>query len=74
MALHKIWLSRKPGRNPQKRPKDARQGNVLLEATRYFLKASHPLDIGFVLALPDELRAIFNEWAASRNFDPGGVG
>jgi hypothetical protein len=74
MALHKLWLSGRPGRNPQKRPKDARQGNALLDATRYFLQATHPMDIDFVLALPEELRAIFNHWAASRNFDPGRTG
>ena len=29
MAVHKLWLARKPERNAQKRPKDARQGQVL---------------------------------------------
>lgn len=70
MALHKLWLSAKPDRNPAKRPKDERQGNVLLDATRYFLADSHPLNIDFVLDLPEELRALFNAWAASRHFDP----
>ena len=70
MALHKLWLSQKPGRNLQRKPKDARQGNVLLDATRYFLQATHPMDIDFVLALPDELRTVFNDWAATRSFDP----
>ena len=71
MAVHKLWLAQKPGRNPVKRPKDARQGEVLLDATRYFLSHSHPLDVDFVLDLPEELRDCFNEWAASRGFDPG---
>ena len=70
MAMHKLWLARKPGRNPLKRPKDERQGNVLLDATRFFLQASHPLNIGFVLDLPDELRELFNAWAQSRGYDP----
>lgn len=70
MALHKLWLSQKPGRNPAKKPKDERQGNVLLDATRYFLADTYPLDLGFVLDLPDELRGIFNAWAQSRQFDP----
>ena len=28
------------------------------------------MDIGFVLDLPDQLRDVFNHWAASRGFDP----
>lgn len=72
-APHKLWLSQKPGRNLQKKPKDARQGNVLLDATRYFLQATHPMDNDFVLALPDELRTVFNDWAATRSFDPAGA-
>jgi len=71
MALHKLWLAEKPERNPNKKPKDARQGNVLLDATRYFLMDTHPLDIDFVLDLPEELRPHFNAWAASRQHDPG---
>ena len=70
MSVHKIWLSRKPERNPQKRDKDARQGNVLLDATRYFLADSHPLDLDFVFELPTELRDIFSHWAESRSYDP----
>lgn len=71
MALHKLWLSQKPGRNPAKKPKDERQGNVLLDATRYFLADTYPMDIDFVLELPEELRELFNQWAQSRDFDPG---
>jgi hypothetical protein len=70
MALHKLWLSQKPQRDRNKKPKDERQGNVLLDAARYFLADSHPLDIDFVLSLPDDLRDIFNAWATDRNFDP----
>lgn len=74
MALHKLWLSQKPKRDRAKRPKDERQGNVLLDATRFFLSDTYPLDIAFVLELPDELRELFNSWAANRRFDPGAVG
>ena len=74
MALHKLWLSQKPGRNPLKQPKDLRQGNVLLDATKYFLAETYPLDLDFVMGLPDELQAIFNTWATSRKFDPSTVG
>lgn len=71
MALHKLWLAAKPGRNPHKKPKDRRQGNVLLDATRYFLRDTHPLDVDFVLDLPEDLREHFNQWAMERRFDPG---
>ena len=74
MALHKLWLSRKPQRDRAKRPKDERQGNVLLDATRHFLADTYSLGVDFVVELPDELREIFNEWAASRRFDPSAVG
>lgn len=74
MALHKLWLSQKPGRNAAKKPKDERQGHVLLDATRYFLADTYPMDLGFVLDLPDELRGVFNAWAQSRGFDPADPG
>lgn len=70
MALHKLWLSKKPERHPQKKPKDARQGQVLLDACRYFLADSYPLDIDFVLELPEELRDLFNDWAKEALFEP----
>jgi hypothetical protein len=69
-ALHKLWLSKKPERNAQKRPKDARQGEVLLDACRYFLADAYPLDIDFVLNLPEELRDLFKDWTQSIGFDP----
>ena len=71
MAVHKLWLAQKPGRTPAKKGKDEHQGQVLLDAVRYFLPETYPLDIGFVLDLPDELRSLFNAWAQSRGFDPG---
>lgn len=74
MALHKLWLSQKSGRNLVKKPKDERQGNVLLDAIRYFLVDTFPLDLDFVISLPDELQCLFNAWANSRNFDPSSVG
>lgn len=74
MALHKLWLSQKTDRNPVKKPKDERQGNVLLDATRYFLADTYPLDMDFVIGLPEELQSLFNEWASSRGFDPSSVG
>ncbi len=70
MAVHKLWLSLKPERNPSKKGKDARQGNVLLDATRYFLRDSYPMDLDFVLELPPELRDLFTAWAQQSGFDP----
>ena len=70
MALHKLWLSSKPERKESKKPKDRRQGEVLLDACRYFLQETYPMDIDFVLELPTELRDIFDEWATSRSFNP----
>lgn len=70
MALHKLWLAKKPERNPAKKPKDQRQGEVLLDATRFFLRDSHPLNIDFVLSLPEELQPHFNAWCESRHFVP----
>lgn len=70
MALHKLWLSRKPARRESKKPKDRRQGELLLDACRYFLRDSYPMDIDFVLDLPSELRELFNEWAMGAGYDP----
>lgn len=70
MALHKLWLSSKPERRASKKPKDRRQGEVLLDACRYFLHDSYPMDIDFVLDLPLELRDLFNEWAKDNGYDP----
>ena len=41
-----------------------------MDATRYFLADSHPLDLDFVFELPTELRDIFSHWAESRSYDP----
>ena len=70
MALHKSWLSRKEARDANKRPKDARQADVLMAAIRDRMSIAYPMDIDFVFSLPDELRGIFNEWATTNNFDP----
>ncbi len=74
MALHKLWLAEKPDRKASKKSKDARQGEVLLDAVRYFLKNSHPIDIDFVIDLPAELQPYFNRWAQERGFIPGMAG
>jgi hypothetical protein len=70
MGLHKLWLADKPERNPAKREKDRRQGNVLLDAVRHFMSASHPLNVDFVFQLPEELRPVFDQWCEPRHFVP----
>lgn len=70
MAVHKLWLSRKPERRASKRPKDKRQGEVLLDACRHFLADTYPLDLDFVFELPPELRDLFDGWATERGYDP----
>lgn len=70
MALHKIWLSRKETRKATKRPKDARQGELLLSAVARKMQDSHPLDLDFVLTLPEELLPIFNEWSQKTGYVP----
>jgi hypothetical protein len=70
MALHKLWLSEKPERNPLKRDKDKRQGHVLLDATRHFMQATHPINVDFVLDLPSELQGVFDAWCLERQFIP----
>jgi hypothetical protein len=73
MALHKLWLADKPERNANKRDKDRMQGNILLDAIRTHMMISYPLDLDFVLDLPEELIAHFNRWAEQNNFVPAKV-
>ena len=70
MALYKLWLSKKPERKESKKPKDRRQGEVLLDACRFFLRDNYPMDIDFVLDLPSELRDVFSAWATGSGYDP----
>lgn len=70
MALHKLWLGDKPERRADKKDKDRRQGIVLLDAVRYYLQASHPFNIDFVLELPEELRRYFDQWCREAGFVP----
>ena len=60
-ALHKLWLSVKPGRNPLKRPKDRKQGLALLDAVAEAMP-HYPLDAEFVRDLPVALLPFWDEW------------
>lgn len=70
MGLHKLWLADKPERNPVKKDKDRRQGDVLLDPVRHFMQASQPLNVDFLFALPNDLRPTFDSWCAQREFIP----
>lgn len=71
MALHKMWLSKKDIRNANKKDKDYKQGNLLMDAVVRKMQAPYPVDLDFVLDLPEELLDVFNDWASRNNYDPG---
>jgi len=64
-ALQKLWMAEKPGRNPQKKPKDSKQGTALLNAVRQTMP-HYALDSGFYDGLPDELKPHFERWEARK--------
>lgn len=70
MGLHKIWLSRKPERAPGKKDKDAKQGDLLLDAVARKMQITYPMDVDFIMSLPEELLPIFNEWASKHQYVP----
>lgn len=70
MGLHKLWLSKKETRRADKKDKDARQGDLLLDAVARKMTTSHPMDVDFILSLPEELLDEFNAWAGKRGFSP----
>lgn len=64
-ALHKLWMADKPSRNPLKKSKDRRQGEILLAAIARSMP-HYPLDDAFAAELPDALSRYFEVWQASR--------
>jgi hypothetical protein len=64
-ALHKLWLADKPSRHPLKREKDRKQGLALLDAVAEAMP-HYPLDDAFAGGIPEELRAHWQDWQASR--------
>jgi hypothetical protein len=64
-ALQKLWMAEKPGRDPQKKPKDGKQGIALLDAT-WQTMPHYPLDAAFFEGLPDELKPHFESWNAQK--------
>ena len=63
-ALHKLWMAGQDKRNPQKRPKDRKQGLALLDAVAAAMP-HYPLDAAFEAMLPRELAPIYAKWRAS---------
>lgn len=68
-ALHKLWLSEKPGRNPLKRPKDRKQGLALLDAVAAAMP-HFPLDEDFAAGIPAELQPFWALWESRRPAAP----
>lgn len=64
-ALQKLWIAEKPGRDPQKKPKDRKQGNAVLDAVWVAMR-HYPLDEDFRKELPDVLKPHFERWDAKK--------
>lgn len=64
-ALQKLWMAEKRGRDPQKKPKDRKQGNAVLNAV-WLAMRHYPLDEVFYKELPDELKQHFERWDAKK--------
>lgn len=64
-ALQKLWMAEKPGRDPQKKPKDRRQGTALLDAV-WLTMRHYALDDAFYAELPDELKPNVEHWNARK--------
>jgi hypothetical protein len=60
-ALQKLWLSEQAKRDPLKRPKDLKQGRLLLDAVKAAMP-QYPLDGAFEAQLPDALRPYYERW------------
>lgn len=62
-ALHKLWVSRRPGRNALKKPKDAAHSRIVATLAEKYL--SLPLAAKEMPWLPSELRALLKDLKAS---------
>ncbi len=62
-ALHKRWLSDKPGRDPLKRPKDRNQAEMVWSAVRQRMP-HYPIDQHFRAELPEILQPVFAQLSA----------
>ena len=64
-ALHKLWLSEKPSRDPFKRRKDRKQGLGVLDAVAEAMP-HYPLDAEFERSIPAELEPAWAGWRDAR--------
>jgi len=64
-ALHKLWMTAQPKRNPQKRPKDHAQGMALLNAVAQTMP-QYALDGAFESEIPAELAPHYSSWNEQR--------
>lgn len=64
-ALQKLWIAEKPERDPQKKPKDRKQGIALLDAV-WLTMRHYPIDDAFYGELPDALKPHFELWDAQK--------
>ena len=64
-ALQKLWMAEKPERDPQKKPKDHKQGIALLDAVWMSMR-HYPIDDAFYAELPDALKPHFELWDARK--------
>lgn len=64
-ALQKLWMSEKPERDPQKKPKDRKQGSALLDAV-WLTMRHYPIDDAFYGDLPDVLKPHLERWDAQK--------
>ena len=69
MALHKLWLSKKPARDALKKPKDQAQGLLLLRAVMTHMP-DYPLDTEFLQAIPAALLPYLMAAVAWANENP----
>lgn len=65
-ALQKLWLSKQAKRKTEKRPKDARQAQLVLDAVARSLP-HYPLDDAFASSLPGELAPLLAEWRSAHD-------
>ncbi|MFN4282107.1 MAG: GSU2403 family nucleotidyltransferase fold protein [Alphaproteobacteria bacterium] len=64
-ALQKLWLSAQPKRTALKRPKDAKQGALLLSAVAETMP-QFPLDAAFEAEIPAPLQPHYRAWQETR--------
>ena len=60
-ALQKLWMAGQPKRNALKRPKDRKQGTMLLDVIAQTMP-QYPLDSAFEAGLPGDLAPQFYQW------------